>query len=355
MKKQFAFLIILLLTACTPTPQRPPNAEEQLATIAVKTQVAGQLGTIVAQTLTAQPPTFTPIPSSATTTPVVGAEAVPTGDAPIVSEMLACSPQDGLVYFRIDPNTIFRNWHEMVISINQTQVICSEPPGDPNTLACELPPHVTFPASVTFGIGDGIAGYFPFHADQCVGSEFPPTLSLIFTATNAQNVNLRTNPGLLFTVSRVMAQGTHLQVLSISPGGDWAFVRTDEGINGWVDLNFVRPFPQAQLGIIEPSGVQRISGTVLNGDGVPMNGITFAITQGNKRTEAKTNEDGTFHAYLPPSAAGAWTVGYTGVAMISNAITGDCLQNVDLCGKPSPISVEVTLPNVSTLSFVWNN
>ncbi len=52
---------------------------------------------------------------------------------------------------------------------------------------------------------------------------------------SVQNVNLRTNPGTLFTVSRVMPQNTRLRLLGQAPGGEWLSVMNDEGIAGWVN------------------------------------------------------------------------------------------------------------------------
>jgi uncharacterized protein YgiM (DUF1202 family) len=349
MKKHSAFLILILLTACA--PQQPPNAEEQLATIAVKTQAAGQLGTIVAQTLTAHPPA--PTAAVSATSEVTGAAVIPTGSAPIITDVIACGPGNSLAYFTIDANTAYRNWEGMLISMNQTRVICSEVPGDTTTLACEMPANTTFPATLTFGLGDGIVGTFTFNEGQCTAAGFAAEMTTVYTNTTAQNVNLRTNPGLLFTVSRVMEQGTRLELRGLSPGGDWAYVQNSEGVSGWVDLNFVQPFPKAQLPVVEPTGVQQISGSVVDANGTPMHGINFSITQGNKRTDAITNALGEFHAYLPTSASGVWTVGYISINAESNAFTPECMLDTDACGSTTPTSVEVTLPTSTSLLFNW--
>lgn len=332
------FFLIFGLAACSPLA---PLSDE------------AQLGTMVAQTLTAQPATFTPIPAVSATSEVIGAEVIPTGDAQILSGMLGCSPGYGLALFKIAAGNTFRNWEGMRTGVNETQVICSEPPGDSATLICELPKQVTFPATVTFGVGDGIAGTFTFTEEQCSAAEFTPSMGDIFTNTTAQNVNLRANPGLLFPVSRVMAQGTRLQLLGMSAGGDWAFVQNNEGVNGWVDLTFVKGFPKAQLVITEPQGVQEIEGSVVSADGVPMRRINFAITQGSKRTEAKTNALGEFHAYLPTSASGTWTMVFISFDTESNALTPECLLDTNACGRTVPASVDVSLPTNSPILFGW--
>jgi hypothetical protein len=124
-----------------------------------------------------------------------------------------------------------------------------------------------------------------------------------FVLTSAQNVNLRTRPGLLFPVSRVMAQGTRLQVIGRAPGGDWLNVMTDESIIGWVQVNFVQGggYDGPPPPIVEPGDVQKISGRVTDAAGQPVSGIGFAVTQGSApnapRTDATTDETGTFYAF----------------------------------------------------------
>jgi hypothetical protein len=354
MKKYIAFLIvILLLAACAREPQRPPNAEEQLATIAVKTQAAEQLGTIVAQTLTAQPPTPTSA-FTATPTEVIGAQAIPTGDAPIVADVIACGPVQQLIYFEIDAAATYRNWEAMLITVNNERVICGEVPGDTSTLVCELPAEMTFPATAAFALGDGIVGSHVINEAQCNSLAFPESLLQVYTVTSAQNVNLRTNPGLLFTVSRVMAQGTRLQVIGLTPGGDWAFVRNNEGITGWVDLTFLRPFPKTQSPMVEPTDdVQLVKGNVVDAEDIPMHGINFSITQGTKRTDARTNASGVFYAYMPTSATGVWTVGFNSIEAGSNALTVECLTDTNACGRTDRLTIDLTLPANEVLLFNW--
>lgn len=175
--------------------------------------------------------------------------------------------------------------------------------------------------------------------------------------TRAQNVNLRVQPGTLFQVSRVMAQGTRLQVFGVSPGGEWVYVFNDEGINGWVDKNFVDEFPLEQFPFVEPADVQRISGRVLDSNGLPVSGIGFAIEQttasNSLRTDAVTDSFGVFYAYLPKKYSGVWTVSYISISSTSNAMTPECLANTSACGKTEPVSVSVTLPASDPLIFTW--
>ena len=145
------------------------------------------------------------------------------------------------------------------------------------------------------------------------------TFISFYVATSADNVNLRTLPGTLFPVSRLLANGTRLKVLGHSPGGEWLYVQTDEQIFGWVLVALVKgghdggPTP-----LVEPQKVQLITGQVVDLLGIPISGIGFAVTQGSGakalRTDATTDDTGRFYAYLPISAGGQWLVSYVSVA-----------------------------------------
>jgi hypothetical protein len=182
--------------------------------------------------------------------------------------------------------------------------------------------------------------------------------SPFFVLTSAQNVNLRTRPGLLFPVSRVMPEETRLQVLGRSPGGDWLSVLTDESVPGWVQINLVAyghdgPPPP----VIEPTDVMLVRGRVTDASGQPVSGIGFAVTRGSgasaQRTDAITNESGTFYAYLPPSVAGLWTVEFNSIACTSSLMDAACNCRSGACGAAQPASVQVSLPLDRELEFVW--
>ena len=179
----------------------------------------------------------------------------------------------------------------------------------------------------------------------------------IYISTLAQNVNLRTQPGTLFPVSRVMSQGTRLQVLGLSPGGEWVYILNDEDINGWVGKSFVSEFPAGQVPSVEPGDIQRITGRVVDVNGIPISGIGFAIEQATAskslRTDSVTDISGTFYAYLPKSSSGEWRVSYTSISSTSNAMTAECLANTSACGQPEPASATVILPGDTQLNFVW--
>jgi hypothetical protein len=188
-----------------------------------------------------------------------------------------------------------------------------------------------------------------------------PTLATadgpVFVRTIVQNVNLRTQPGTLFQVSRVMPQGTRLQVLGISPGREWVYVLNDEGINGWVGIHTIEDFSTEQFSTVEPGDVQRITGRVFNEDGQPVSGIGYAIEQQNDsqplRMDAVTDATGMFYAYLPQSVSGVWTVSYVSVSCTSNTMDADCNCLNNICGTSYPLSATINLPVNDTLTFIW--
>ena len=188
----------------------------------------------------------------------------------------------------------------------------------------------------------------------------PPVLTPsgpLYVSTSVQNVNLRTQPGTLFPVSRVMPQGTRLQVLGLSPGGEWVYVLNDEGLNGWVGVWVVDKFPVQDFPTVEPGDVKRITGRVLDPNGLPVSGIGFAIEQQSAsktlRTDAISDASGTFYAYLPLSASGLWTVSHVSVACTSNSMDADCNCLNGICGASYPESATVSLPASEPLTFTW--
>jgi len=208
-------------------------------------------------------------------------------------------------------------------------------------IACSASPSISKEDQLaTIVAGTLTAQPVPFTPIPTLTATIVPTIAVtsVVTAnvpyyifTRAQNVNLRIQPGTLFQVSRVMAQGTRLQVLGISPGGEWAYVQNDEGINGWVGISFVDEFPLEQFPIVEPRDGQFVSGLVLDSNGLPVSGIGFAVEQTSAskslRTDSVTDAFGVFYAYLPKNLSGVWTVSYISISSTSSAMTPECLRS----------------------------
>jgi len=176
----------------------------------------------------------------------------------------------------------------------------------------------------------------------------------VYVYTSVENVNLRVQPGMLFQVSRVLAQNTKLRLLGQAPGGEWLYVRNDESVSGWVNVNVVKiGYDGPPAPTVEPTGVLMVTGKVLTSLGMPISGIGFAITQGSRRTDASTDENGQFYAYLPSTMSGTWQVGYVSISCTSNIMDASCNCTNGICGKTNPSSISILLPQNGVLGFVW--
>jgi SH3-like domain-containing protein len=200
----------------------------------------------------------------------------------------------------------------------------------------------------------------PTNSKPAASATTAPT-EVVFTPyevrTTTQNVNLRIGPGTLFQVSRVMAEGTTLEVTGQSRGSEWLYVRNDEGIFGWVGkylVEGVREEPPAPL--VEPEDVFLVTGAAHSELNVPVSGIGFALTQigfSARRTDATTDNEGRFYAYIPSTLGGSWTVQYVSIACTSNTMDANCNCKSGRCGEADPASVEITIPFSGELNFVW--
>jgi len=105
----------------------------------------------------------------------------------------------------------------------------------------------------------------------------------VYVYTSVENVNLRVQPGMLFQVSRVLAQNTRLRLLGQAPGGEWLYVRNDEPVSGWVNVNVVSAgYDGPPAPMVEPTDVILVTGKVVTSLGTPVSGIGFAIVQGSR-------------------------------------------------------------------------
>jgi len=229
-------------------------------------------------------------------------------------------------------------------------------------MGCAASPTESFEGQVETLVASTLDVYTPLPAQPSLTPiptftpEFstPDPLGEVYVYTVFQNVNLRTNPGELFTVSRVMAQSTQLLLLGQVPGGEWLRVRNNEGITGWVNVDVVSmTYDGSLLPIIEPTDVYLVTGHVETELNTPVSGIGFAITQGSRRTDAITDENGQFYAYLPRSMSGTWEVSFVSVSCRSNTMDDNCNCINDRCGSGEPLTVNVVLPQSEELNFIW--
>lgn len=170
-------------------------------------------------------------------------------------------------------------------------------------------------------------------------------------------LNLRSNPGYLFTVITMLQKDTAFKVLGKSPGGEWMYVELADGKTGWIFALLIVSETDLQLApVLEPEDAQLITGSVKDGNGTPISGIQFAIQGAESssfRTDAMTDDTGVFYAYLPSGLTGKWYVIYTAISCKSNTMDKDCNCINNICGSPSPDMDSVTLPDPEPLLFLW--
>jgi hypothetical protein len=179
--------------------------------------------------------------------------------------------------------------------------------------------------------------------------------SAISVKVNVESLNLRNGPGTIFSIRSTYNKDVVLWVYAKEPGDNWLFVRYFPDIFGWVDARFVTSVPDLEkIPAIIPSNVFTISGRVLDQNGKPAQYIQFAVIQGSgasaPRTDAQTNANGRFFAYLPDSQAGTWDVNFVAYGC-GYGFSGSCNRS----GTVFPETIRITLPPSNTpLEFIWN-
>jgi hypothetical protein len=176
--------------------------------------------------------------------------------------------------------------------------------------------------------------------------------------TSVDYVNIRSNPGYLFAIQASVRRGTVLRVQGKSPGGEWIRVEAPNGVQGWVFAQLLDSEVNLQaVPVLNVEEAVTVMGRVVDRTGKPISGIQFAITQGEPpnqlRTDAVTDADGVFYAFMPRSVRGDWVVEYTAVACTSNTMDEKCNCLGGVCGAPDPPKVTINLPDFPALVFEW--
>lgn len=177
--------------------------------------------------------------------------------------------------------------------------------------------------------------------------------------TTVDYVNLRSNPGYLFSVLKTVNKGTSLTVLGKSPGEDWIYLQTPDQTRGWI-LRALLVSPGHDFlapPVVQPENVLMVSGRLVDTTGTPVNGIQFAISQGQgdslTRTDALTNIRGEFYAFFPTDLEGEWEIAYTAISCSSRVMDAKCNCVNNICGTVNPAETKITLPQAELLTFTW--
>jgi hypothetical protein len=180
-----------------------------------------------------------------------------------------------------------------------------------------------------------------------------------FTVTTwADNVVLRNNPGHLSGELGILPDNTPLTILSRTPGSEWLMVKTADGRVGWVFAKLVESSgPDLRSApLLTPTGVLTVRGRLTDSGGSPVTGVQFAVVkagiENGPRTDATTDADGVFYAFLPSDSTGSWWASYVAISCESNMMDSTC---TNWTGEPDPKGTYVQLPggSYSPMQFTW--
>ncbi|MFN8398622.1 MAG: SH3 domain-containing protein [Anaerolineales bacterium] len=175
----------------------------------------------------------------------------------------------------------------------------------------------------------------------------------LYVKTTADNVNLRVSPGRLFQVSRILTRGSRVEYLGILPNGQWLKVRTGEGVVGWILKELVEADFELVDPLAIPDNVILITGTVLDGNNNPVNGIEISISRDEQSDSTLTIKEGAYYLYLPTTLSGVWSLKQTAISCESNLMGPDCKCLNSGCGTFDPIEYRLQFPlNPGLYDFV---
>jgi hypothetical protein len=183
----------------------------------------------------------------------------------------------------------------------------------------------------------------------------PTPTAIIRTAqarVHLDTVTLYSGPGNSFPVITRISGNPQLEIVAKARGNDWVLVNTGTQ-KGWLPvaalqiygLNIFRFLP-----LEEPKDVYYIQGQVIDSNGAPISHVSITIGQTDSpRTNATTQDDGTFFVYVPASSTGVWSVAVTGATCSTQTADKDC----NFFGKFSPSMVLVTPPQQTLITFTY--
>lgn len=190
------------------------------------------------------------------------------------------------------------------------------------------------------------------------GTPTPPPFVPFTVATWADNVVLHDNPGHLAPKLGILADNTPLTALGRTPGGEWLMVKTADNRLGWVFEKLVESSgPETSTApLVKPTGVIVLRGNLTDASGNPVTGVQFAVLQAGVseeiRTDATTDAEGTFYAFLPADSKGSWWIEYVAISCESNLMDATCSN---WSGEANPKGMYVQLPGGahSPVKFEW--
>lgn len=160
-------------------------------------------------------------------------------------------------------------------------------------------------------------------------TETPHPIATMSAEVGVANLNLRAGPSTIYAILASYPEGTEVLVLSRVPGNEWVRVQMPDEITGWMSADLLNLGEEAAyLPLEEVTESYVISGRVIDSQARPVDGVNVAVLQrlvdGSLRTDAITDEDGNFYAYVPQQSVGIWEAQIVGVNCDSWIMDENC-------------------------------
>jgi hypothetical protein len=142
-------------------------------------------------------------------------------------------------------------------------------------------------------------------------------------------LNLRSGPSTLFNIVNTYPEDTQVIVRGKALGDEWVLVNTEDTNSGWMLAIYLDlPVAIENIPIVTDFEALTVYGKVVDTAGYAIDGITLAISNPSveveTRTDAHSNNDGEFYAYLPPDSVGLWQVSIVGINCQSVVMDENC-------------------------------
>lgn len=231
-------------------------------------------------------------------------------------------------------------WLITLFCVTSCRFVGDSSPDTPATQVYNLSPIPLLPTSAAQ----------PSETSTVAGSASPTALvEILYVKTETDNVNLRSNPGRLFDVIRVMLRGSRMEYLGALPNGQWLKVRTGEGVIGWVLTELVVADFEPTYPYAVPDNVLLITGTVLDANNNPITGVGISISKDEQSDNTFSVQDGTYYLYVPATLSGNWSLKQEIISCDSNIMNENCKCVVEGCGVFEPTEYLLRFPISLTL------
>lgn len=159
------------------------------------------------------------------------------------------------------------------------------------------------------------------------------------------DMRLRRGPGFLFETIELYPIDQTIELLGYAPGGNWYYVRTPDGLTGWmkregIDLEGNRyDAPE-----VTPGDAVVVQGRVFAPNGSPASEIGVGVQpEGDpnptRQDVGVTDVTGRFYIYLPPGTSGNWILSASSYGCTGSNVDSTC----SLIGN-FPDAQVITLP-----------